>query len=132
MNRERGAAEHFANTSPEELRARRTAALAEAEEAEELADDAKRQARMYSKAAHEFEQKAFRATAEASAAEAAGHEAEANGLRESIEYLRKLIQQNYAKADEKAGIAVALEREATKEMDLAARLKDELNERTRT
>ena len=102
------------DTSPEKLRVRRTHALAMAAEAEEKAEDA-------------LEQKAFRAEAILKSLEATGDEDAAKEQRESFKYLRKLIQQNYAKADEKGEIAVVFAREAFRERDYAARLKDQLN-----
>ena len=49
--------------------------------------------------------------------------------RESLDHLRKLIQQNYAKADEKGEIAVVFAQEAFRERDYAARLKDQLSKK---
>ena len=124
----KGAA-HFVDTSPEKLRARRTHALAMAAEAEEKAEEARRQAEVYSQAARALEQKAFGAEAILKSLEATGDEDAARAQRESFDHLRKLIQQNYAKADEKGEIAVVFAREAFRERDYAARLKDELSKK---
>ena len=118
------------DTSPEKLRARRAHALAMAAEAGEKAEAVRLQAKVYSQAARELEHKGFRVEAILKKLEFSGDEDAAKEQRESLENLRKLIQENYDKADEKGEIAVVFEREAFRERDLAARLKSELEKQT--
>ena len=106
--------------SARKLRAQCTHASMMAQDAEKNAAEARREAELYSQAARDLEQKVFRSEAMYEELAAAGDEAAAIEQRESVDTLRKLIAENYAKSDQKGEAAVAFEREAFRERDTAA------------
>ena len=118
--------DRLVDAGSDKLRARRAHALALKQEAEEKAQDARRQSDMYSTAARELEQKAFLAEGIANQLETKGDPEGAAEQRDALKELQKLIEQNYRKADDKGEIAVVFEREAFTQNDLAARLKTQL------
>ena len=99
-------------------------------EAEEKAEEAEREAEVYSQAVSDLEQKVFQSEAAYTEAVVESDDAAAKEQRESINKLRELLMENYAKADEKGEAVVVFEREAFRERDTAARLKSELEKRT--
>lgn len=101
----------------------RAQAKALAQEAGRAAIEARREAKVYSDAAHALAQQAFKAEAVAAQLEKDGDLEGANEQLEVLGRLRALIERNYEKADEKGQTAVTHERQAFKQNDLAARLK---------
>lgn len=120
----------WAFASLDELKERRTAALAEATAAEGNAVEPRRQSEMYMKAAAELGGRATALEAYAKAGVATDHHEEARQNFMRAAELRGLSDKNWLLADQKARIAAIYEGRAHQALSLARRLEVEIKSRT--
>lgn len=116
--------------SAEDVQARRVRALRASDEADAKAVDVELQSQIYSKAADELKNQAFKAEAEARGLEAKGDAEKSAELRAKCKELRDLAERNYKLADEKGRLVMTLRREAYQQKSLAVTLALELRGET--
>ena len=110
-----------------QLKAKRRRALGLMEEAEASADRLRLQAEMYSDAAQELGERALTTEGMVKELEGKAEAQAAKEKRDEAQQLRALSERSRNKAEEQVDIAMIHAREAIRQKELAARLKEEID-----